>query len=244
MAESGRNALVAASALRTDRPAFRRLQPDDPQVIRLRELSRTYDELLGEERRLANQLREQLWRYYPQALTHCPGADESWLWELLHEAPTPAHAQRVTRPALRALLARYRLRRITGDMLYETLQARSVTLTPGAAEAAAEHVELLLPRLRLVHEQRQQWERRMDALLDALGTPVEGRQEHRDVTILRSIPKGLGRGLSGVGGSLAPPRVEQSVARLATMRVRATGAPAHPDRVSTPPLADRSGLVR
>jgi hypothetical protein len=187
-----RDALVAASALRTDQLAFRQLQPDDPQVIRLRELSRTYDELLGEERRLANQLREQLWRYYPQALTHCPGADESWLWELLHEAPTPAHAQRFTRPALRALLARYRLRRITGDMLYETLQARSVTLTPGAAEAAAEHVELLLPRLRLVHEQRQQWERRMDALLDALGTPVEGRQEHRDVTILRSLP-GVGR---------------------------------------------------
>lgn len=187
-----RDALVAASALRTDRPAFRELPPDDPQVIRLRELSRTYDELLGEERRLANQLREQLWRYYPQALTHCPGADESWLWELLHEAPTPAHAQRFTRPALRALLARYRLRRITGDMLYETLQARSVTLTPGAAEAAAEHVELLLPRLRLVHEQRQQWERRRDALLDALGTPVDGRQEHRDVTILRSLP-GVGR---------------------------------------------------
>ena len=187
-----RDALVAASALRTDRPAFRELQPDDPQVIRLRELSRTYDELLGEERRLANQLREQLWRYYPQALTHCPGADESWLWELLHEAPTPAHAQRFTRPALRALLARYRLRQITGDMLYETLQARSVTLTPGAAEAAAEHVGLLLPRLRLVHEQRQQWERRMDALLDALGTPVDGRQEHRDVTILRSLP-GVGR---------------------------------------------------
>ena len=106
---------------RTDRPAFRQLQPDDPQVIRLRELSRTYDELLSEERRLANQLREQLWRYYPQALTHCPGADESWLWELLHEAPTPPQAQRLTRPALR--------------------------------EAAAEHVELLLPRLRLVHEQ-------------------------------------------------------------------------------------------
>jgi len=64
-----REALVAASALRTDQLAFRQLQPDDPQVIRLRELSRTYDELLGEERRLANQLREQLWRYYP------PGPD-------------------------------------------------------------------------------------------------------------------------------------------------------------------------
>ena len=32
----------------------------------------------------------------------------------------------------------------------------------------------------------------MDALLDALGTPVDGRQEHRDVTILRSLP-GVGR---------------------------------------------------
>jgi transposase len=183
-----RDALVAASALRTDRAAFRQLQPEDPQVIRLRELSRTYDELIGEERRLANQLREQLWRYYPQALAHCPGADEAWLWDLLHEAPTPTHAQRLTRPALRSLLARHRLRRITGEMLYEALHARSVTLTPGTAEAAAEHVELLLPRLQLVREQRQRSERRMDALLDAL----EERQEHRDVTILRSLP-GVGR---------------------------------------------------
>src|SRR4029453_16344299 len=172
---AGRDARGAAAARGPDRPAFGEWRPDDPQVIRLRELSRTYDELLGEERRLANQLREQLWRYYPQALAQCPGADESWLWELLHEAPTPAHAQRLTRPALRALLARHRLRRITGDVLYETLQAPSVTLTPGAAEAAAEHVELLRPRLWLVHEQRQRWERRVDPLLDAAGTPGGGR---------------------------------------------------------------------
>jgi transposase len=191
-----RDALVAASALRTDRPAFRALQPDEPEIIRVRELSRTYEELVGEERRLANQLREQLWRYFPQALAHCPGADEPWLWEVLQEAPTPRQAQRLTRAALRARLARHRLRRLTGDELYEALQARSVTRLPGAEEAAAEHVELLLPRLQLVHEQRQRCERRLETLLDALSRPSEGRQEHRDVTILRSLP-GVGKVVAG-----------------------------------------------
>jgi transposase len=189
-----RDAWVLADALRTDGAAFRRLDPEDPRLLQLRELSRVHDELVQEHSRLTNRLREQLWRFFPQALALCPAADEPWLWSLLEEAPTPARAQRFTRAALRALLARQRIRRFTGDALYTALQERSLRVAPGTIEAASEHLALLLPRVRLVHEQQRRCERRLDGLLAELATPArqDDQQEHRDVTILRSLP-GVGR---------------------------------------------------
>jgi len=84
-----RDAFVLADSLRTDRPAFRRVQPDHPRVVELRELSRAEDELGQELRRLSNRLREQLYRFFPQMLTLCSGADEPWFWGLVERVPTP-----------------------------------------------------------------------------------------------------------------------------------------------------------
>src|SRR5437899_417350 len=83
-----RDAFVLATALATDQPAFRRLAPEDPLIVELREWSRVEDELREEWGRLANRLREQLHRFYPQALALCPAADESWFWALVGFAPT------------------------------------------------------------------------------------------------------------------------------------------------------------
>ena len=63
-----RDAHVLADSLRTDRHAFRRLLNDEPVIVQLREWSRMADELQQERTRLANRMREQLWRYYPQML--------------------------------------------------------------------------------------------------------------------------------------------------------------------------------
>src|SRR5208282_2759216 len=63
-----RDAYVLGDALRTDRHCFRRLAVEDPVVIELREWSRMAEDLSQERNRLANRVREQLWRYYPQAL--------------------------------------------------------------------------------------------------------------------------------------------------------------------------------
>ena len=52
-----RDAFVLADSLRTDRPAFRRVQPDHPCVVELRELSRIDDDLGQELRRLSNRPR-------------------------------------------------------------------------------------------------------------------------------------------------------------------------------------------
>jgi transposase len=186
-----RDAYVLGDALRTDRPAFRRLAVEAPEVIQLRDLARVHGELVEETGRLTNRLREQLWRFYPQALRLCPAADQPWFWALVHAAPTPAAAQRLTRGAVAALLARYRVRRLTAAEVLEGLRAPSLHVAPGTVEAAQEHVGLLLPRLTLVHEQRGRVERRLDALLATAAGP-DDQPEHRDVTILRSLP-GVGR---------------------------------------------------
>src|ERR1041385_787276 len=63
-----RDAFVLADALRTDQPRFRRLRLDAPQLLVLRELSCAEETLLEAFRRSANQLRDQLHRFYPQML--------------------------------------------------------------------------------------------------------------------------------------------------------------------------------
>jgi transposase len=186
-----RDARVLASALRTDQPAFRRLDPEDDRVVELRELSRLEEDLSVELRRSSNRLREQLYRVAPGLLTLCPGADEPWLWALLTKATTPAAAAHLPRAVLARLLRQHRIRRITPDALLAVLRAPRVSAAPGVIRAVQDHLAVLLPRLRLTAEQQQTCATRLDALLDELGET----QEHRDVAILRSLP-GVGRKVS------------------------------------------------
>jgi transposase len=190
-----RDAFVLGDSLRTDRARFRRIRLDDPRVIQLRELSRVDEDLGHEANRLANRLREQLHRFYVQTLKLCPAADEPWLWALLELAPAPAAGSRLQRKTIERLLRQYRIRRLNAQDVLTVLRAPALRVAPGVIEAATEHIALLLPRLRLVHTQRQRCGARLDALLDELAA-VEGdegqQHEHRDVEILRSLP-GVGR---------------------------------------------------
>ncbi len=61
-----RDAWVLAAALRSDPDAFHQVEATDPLIVELREWSRIAEELKRERVRLSNQMREQLWRYYPQ----------------------------------------------------------------------------------------------------------------------------------------------------------------------------------
>ena len=190
-----RDAFVLGDSPRTDRDCFRRVCLDDPLVIQLRELSRVDEDLGRENNQLANRLREQLHRFYVQALKLCPAADEPWLWSLLELAPSPAatHGLRIKR--VEQLLRGHRIRRVTAAEVLAALRAPALHVAPGVVEATTEHIALLLPRLRLVHHQRQRCRERLEALLDQLqATPQEGpkQREHRDVEILRSLP-GVGR---------------------------------------------------
>jgi transposase len=190
-----RDARVLADALVTDRGAFRRLAPEDPRLIHLRELSRVDNELQQDARRLTNRLRAQLHRFYAQPLALCPGADEPWLWALLQRAPTPAVAARLREARLVTLLRAHHIRRVTAAALRALLQQPALSVAPGVAEAASSHVALLVPRLQLLHAQRQACGQQIERLLQQLTERPEPEAAHRepcDVTILRSLP-GVGR---------------------------------------------------
>jgi transposase len=186
-----RDAWVLADALRTDQPRFRRVHGDDPRIIHLRELSRLDDELREELSRLSNRLREQLQRVGPDLLALCPAADEPWFWALLE----PLHARwprPLTRKTVSAVLKVHRIRRLSAEAVYAATQVPLLRVAPGTLDAVWAHVAVLLPRLRLAHDQRH---RSVGAQLEAVLAALAQEEipgEHRDVTILRSWP-GVGR---------------------------------------------------
>ena len=187
-----RDAFVLDDSLRTDMHCFRAVRIDEPAMIRLRELSRLEDELSQEQNRAINRLREQFHRFFPQLLQLSGCADEPWLWALFEAAPSPAKAARLSEAKIARILREHRIRRLDAAQVRAMLKTKPLTLAPGAADAAAEHALLLLPRLRLLHRQRTDLARRISALLEELACAEEGQSEHRDAAILLSLP-GLGR---------------------------------------------------
>jgi len=144
-----RDAFVLADSVRTDQASFRRAQVDEPQFLRLRELSRAEETLLEDFRRTANRLRDQLHRFYPQMLQLCSAADESWMWELLDLAPTPAHAALLSEEQVKRVLKAHRIRRVTAQEVLACIQAPALPVAPGVPQAAQSHCELLLLCLRV-----------------------------------------------------------------------------------------------
>jgi transposase len=190
-----RDAFVLADSLRTDPHCFHAVRLDEPAVIRLRDLSRLEDDIRDEQRRLNNQLREQWHRFFPQLLALCPSTDEPWVWDLFEAAPSPALAARLSEKKITKILVRHRIRRIGVGEVRAVLATPPLQLAPGTAEAASEHALLLLPRLRLLRQQRAKIATRLRKLLEELAAPdiVEGEtKEHRDAEVLLSLP-GVGR---------------------------------------------------
>lgn len=193
--DDARDAQVLADALRTDRRAFRRVRPDDPLIIQLREVTRLRDDLQEDEGRLANRLRDQLYRVDAAWLALSAAADEPWLWAILADAPDPATWAQLPRRRVAAALRAHRIRRISADAVLEQLRQPRLTVAAGVTDAVASRLAALVPQLQLVHEHRLTAERRIDRLLERLATVEEAGdepREHRDVEILQSLP-GVGR---------------------------------------------------
>ena len=189
--DDSRDAFVLADSLRTDHHCFRAVRSSDPTVIRLRELTRLDEDLNLCFQRHCCQLRQQLHRYYPQVLQISKTADEPWIWALIELAPTPAKAAKLTSNRIEKLLHKWRIRRVDADEVAAAFCGRSFSLAPGTIEAASEHVLLLIPQLRLLHQQRQAVATSIEQMLDQLSTS-EDQQAVPDAKVLLSIP-GVGR---------------------------------------------------
>ena len=82
-------------------------------IVELREWLRLSEDLTRERVRLANRMREQLWRYYPQFL-HAVDADvaAALALNLWRNLPTPRAGQRIREVTLARVLKQHRIRRI------------------------------------------------------------------------------------------------------------------------------------
>src|SRR5690242_16498824 len=189
-----RDAHVLAGWLRTDREAFRQLASDNPTVIELREWSRITDELKQERTRLANRLRQQLWRYYPQAAELTDDVADDWFLALWQKVPTPASAAKATEKAIARILKEHHIRRLDAETVLETLHKIPLCVAPGTTEAACAHIRSLAARLRLINQQSKEAQQSLDRLCAKLEeeNPSGQSLEQCDVTILRSWP-GIGR---------------------------------------------------
>lgn len=196
-----RDARVGAHALLTDRAAFRQLAPADPLTIQLRAVTRLFHSLTAERTRLTNQLQEQLWRYYPQALALTRNLASAWFLALWQLAPTPARAAKLRRSTLARLFKQQGVRRLSADAAQAILRQPALTVAPGATEAALATCRSLIARLHLVNRELREAARQRDTLLrqhtDAAASPDQPAPDTAapldDVAILRSAP-GLGSG--------------------------------------------------
>jgi transposase len=194
--DDSRDAHVLGHSLRTDRPAFRWLSIEDPLVIQLREWLRMQEELVQERTRLANRLRNQLWRYYPQAEELTQDVADNWFLDLWELVPTPTKAQCASEKAVARILKNHRIRRLDAARALSLLRKPPLTVAPGTVEAATARIGTLVARLRLINQQAKEAEQRLDQLCAAIEAAAQTTPgqicEQRDVAILRSCP-GLGR---------------------------------------------------
>jgi hypothetical protein len=186
--DDSRDAFVLANSLRTDQECFRRVVPADPIMVQLREVSRVHETLKDDCVALSNRLRQVLYRYFPQLLKLSPAAEEPWLWALLERAPTPAQAARLRPSQVARLLREHRISRFTAEEVVAILRAPALPVASGTVAAVTRHVALLLPQLRLLHEQRHAAERQLAELLRELEAKSDEEDGPGDVRIVCSWP--------------------------------------------------------
>jgi len=191
---------VLADSLRTDMPLYRKLSVAESLIVELREWSRIDEELKVERVRFTNRLRDQLWRYYPQML-ELGDLDEEWMLDLWEAAPTPEKAARTSKAAIVRVLKKHRIRRFDAAQVLKELRKPALNVAQGTIEAATAHIRMAIERLRVVNRQLADAEVQLNRLCKKLAEPVAAddgesvpgqRQEHRDATILDSLP-GVGR---------------------------------------------------
>jgi transposase len=194
--DDSRDAEVLADALRTDMRAFRKLALAEPLLIELREWSRLTDDLTAERNRLANRMREQLWRYFPAMLDLEDDVAAEWFLDLWELVPTPDKAARTRESSIAKLLKSRRIRRLDVAQVLAALRKPAVFVAPGTIEAATAHIQSLIERIRLVNRQIKEAHSELDRLCAKLAEPMENQtgetSEQRDAAILASLP-GNGR---------------------------------------------------
>lgn len=182
-----RDAFVLADSLRTDTHLYKPLKLGPSQVVELRSLSRIYDELSAEHNALANRIDAEVLRCFPELRTLGSLHTDGWMLDLLELGCIPTHAKKVRKDRVASVLKTGRVKKVTLEHALRVLRGGSQYVAPGVAEACKRHVDMLIPRLRLIRVQQKQCRRDMQRLLDALSEPEPDSKRQRDAAIVQSL---------------------------------------------------------
>lgn len=186
------DAYVLAASLRTDGSLYRPISVPDAEMMKLSAWCRSYEVATRQVLSLANQVGEQLRRYYPQMLALGDWHDEPWLWLLFKVAPTPERAAKLPLSKIDNIVKAKRIRRVTAKHIRQQLQQTPLPVAAGVADAAALQVTMLLPILEAAHEQRSECSRQMKKLLESFSKENDSPENmHHDAALLLSLP-GIG----------------------------------------------------
>ncbi|MGV9383524.1 IS110 family transposase [Nonomuraea sp. NPDC003707] len=135
------DALLLANIIRTDGHLHRALPATSEQALALTELSRAHRHAVREQQYYFRRLRSQLRGYYPAALQAWEDLPKKILRPearaLLHLAPTPAKAAKLTRRQIADTLTaagRIRLVNQQAERLHEVFRARQLRQPPAVEE--------------------------------------------------------------------------------------------------------------
>lgn len=189
-----RDARVLAISLRSDPHCFRKLKAHPAALAELRELNRIEIGLTENRGRLANQIRQALWRHYPQFIELDADLSKTWLAELRAKAPTPEKARRLRKHAVENLLKQHRIRRINASQVLKILKTPGFPVADGTVQAACASLEIAFQQLALINQQHREINRTIETVIERLCESAEDETGHswqRDVNLLSSIP-GIG----------------------------------------------------
>ena len=150
------DAFVLADALRTDGHRFQCLQLPPPEIVGMRELLKTRDQLVKNHVALSSQIRDLLTRCWPHLVSLAPRdkALDSFFCELLQLFLGARETAEIA-PKVKDLVTKHRIRRLQPEQILETLQLSPLRVAPATIEATSAHLKLLLQQLLLVRQHRR-----------------------------------------------------------------------------------------
>ena len=182
-----RDAFVLADALRTDGHRFQRLQLPPPEIIAMRGLLSTRDQLVKNHVALSSQIRDLVARCWPHLVSLAPKdkALDSFFCELLQlflDAHNPAD---LGRKAIQQLVRKHHIRRAQTDQTLEILPQTPLRVAQATTKATSMHLKLLLPQLLLVRQHRRDSDQLLERWFKQQRTTDE---PFTDSAILASFP--------------------------------------------------------
>jgi len=178
------DAKVLADLVRTDRHNHRPIAGDSDQAEAIKVLARGHQNLIWARTRQTNTLRSALREYYPAALEAFPDLHDRDALAVLRRAPSPDQGARLSRSAIRTVLARGGRQR---NLDSRAEQIRSVLRRPeltASSPVAAAYAATTTAAVGIIAELNRQ-------IADLEAQLAAHFEQHPDADIYRSLP-GLG----------------------------------------------------